>query len=154
MTSISALIDRAHDAHEAAIFARGVTAAEIEAADEADRERLEHLRGAANERRVLAALRAASLPSWIVHVRAGRSTEDQRGADLTVLCEDGARFWLQLKSSGAGARKFAEQAKRRGRVGMIGVLVIPDRINDRQIVDRVLATLLQMRARRAGEASR
>ncbi len=154
MISLSALIDHARDAHEEALLRRGVTAAEIESAPADCRERLEHLRGRSNERRVLDALHAATLPSWIVHVRAGRSTEDLRGADLTVLCDDQRRYWIQLKSSGAGARKFIEEARRRGRIGMVGVLVIPDRITDRQIVDRVLVTLLQMRARRAQEASR
>jgi hypothetical protein len=111
------------------------------------------VRGAANEQRVLSALRAAALPNWIVGIRAGRTTEDRRGGDIAVLCDDGRRCWLQVKSSAAGAQKFLEEARRRGRVGQIGIVVVPDRITDRQIVGRVLATLIWMRARRAGESA-
>jgi hypothetical protein len=152
--SIASLIDRAQGAHEAALLRRGVTAAEIADAPDADRERLERVRGSANERRVLAALHRAALPNWIVGIRAGRTTEDRRGGDIAVLCDDGKRCWLQVKSSTAGAQKFIAEARRRGRVGVIGIVVVPDRITDRQIVGRVLATLIEMRAQRAGEAGR
>ncbi|XXX79109.1 hypothetical protein WMF30_10080 [Sorangium sp. So ce134] len=152
--SLAALIDRAQDAHAAALFRRGVTAAELEAAPEADRERLGRVRGFANEERVLAAMHGAALPNWIAHIRAGRTIEDRRGGDIAVLCDDGRRYWLQVKSSVEGARRFSEEARRRGRVGVIGVVVIPDGLTDRQIVIRVLAALIGMRAARAGGTSR
>ncbi|MGK3995159.1 hypothetical protein [Sorangium sp. So ce1024] len=151
--SLSALIARAEDAREAALLRRGATAAEIAGATGAARERLERARGFSNERRVLAALHAVALPNWIVHVRAGRTTEDLRGGDIAVICTDG-RFWLQIKSSQAGAERFLEEARRRGRVGQIGIVVVPDRLNDRQIVVRVIAALIGMRAARATEGRR
>lgn len=151
MTSISALIGRAQDAHEAALLRRGVTAAEIDAADEADRDRLEHLRGFAKERRVLAALAAAPLPRWIVGIRSGSAREDRFGADIVVLCDDHHPYRIQVKSSIDGARRFIAEGRRRGRTSPIGMVVVTDTTTDRQIVVRVLAALIEMRALRAAE---
>ncbi|WP_437309931.1 hypothetical protein [Sorangium sp. So ce388] len=151
MISISALIDRAHDAHEAALLSRGISTAEIEAADEADRVRLKHVRGFAKEQRVLLALAAAPLPRWIVGVRGGGSREDRIGADVVVLCDDHHPYRIQIKSSIDGARRFIEEGRRRGRTSPIGMVVVTDSLGDRQIVVRVLAALIEMRAARAAE---
>ncbi|WP_438028951.1 hypothetical protein [Sorangium sp. So ce233] len=150
--SLSALIARAEEVRESALLRRGATAAEIATATGATRERLERARGTSNEHRVLAALRAAALPNWIIHVRAGRPTEDQRGGDLAVLCDDGARYWIQIKSSVEGARRFIRE--RSWRANQIGVVVVPDQLTDEQLVGRVLATLIGMRAARAAEGRR
>lgn len=149
MSGLSALIARAEDAREAALLRRGVTVAEIAAATGDIRERLAHARGFANERRVLAALRAAALPNWIVRFRVANPAEDRRGGDVLFLCDDGARYWLQVKSSVDGARRFIRE--RAWRDHSIGVVVVPDQITDEQIVVRVIAALIGMRAARAAD---
>lgn len=151
MTSLAALIDRAQDAHEAALLRRGVTSAEIAAATGAARERLGEVRGASNEQRVLSAMRAAAIPNWIVGIRTGGAREDRIGADIVVLCDDHHPYRIQVKSSLDGARRFIAEGRRRGRTSPIGMIVVADDTTDQQIVVRVLAALIWMRAARAGE---
>jgi hypothetical protein len=152
--SLAGLIDRAEDAREAALLRRGATAAEVAAATGAARERLGEVRGFANERRVLSALRAAALPNWIVGVRAGGAREDRIGADIVVLCDDDRLYRVQVKSSLDGARRFIAEGKRRGRTSPIGMVVVADGTTDQQIVVRVIAALIGMRAARAAEGRR
>ncbi len=149
--SRAALIERAQRLREAHLLDRGVTSDELRAAPAGERERLGRIRGEANQLRVTRALSAAPLPNWIVSFRPGRFAEDKRGGDLMFLCEDQARYRIEIKSSWTGAERFEAEGRLRGRTSPIGLLVLADDMTDEQIVDRVLGILQLLRAYRAAE---
>lgn len=124
-------------------LARGVTAAEIAAAPEAQRYELAQIRGRANERRALLALRSTPLPIWLVHYRPAGPTEDRRGIDLVVICDDHRSYPVQLKSSHFGAVDFARE--RQQQAADIAVVVISDGMPLRRLAERILKGVERMR---------
>lgn len=122
---------------------RVVTAAAIFAAPESDRYSLSLARGAANERRVLAALQwliARNPGHWIRMARPATEWEDRCGADIVVVTEDDRVLWLQVKSSEKGFADFLARMRR-----PIAVVVVRDEDQRVQLAAKAEEALRRIR---------
>lgn len=83
-------------------------------------------RGNRAEHLVVAALRRASRPGWLISVRRASKKDDHRGIDVVVETSDCGRLFLQVKSSRTGAEHWQEIHGKNGLpIGL--VIVEPER---------------------------
>jgi hypothetical protein len=107
--------------------------------------RRDRARGARAEARVVAALRRATRPWWILDARRAHASEDRTGIDVVVETSDLGKLFLQVKSSECGAAKWRRRHRHDTR--LIGVVVVRPTDNDPTIYGRALGVLILLRER-------
>lgn len=112
----------------------------FERAREAERSRR---RGVMNEARALRVLLTGEpRPWWLEGARACNDDEDHLGIDLVVQHAGRRVLWLQIKSSEAGAAKFARKRPEGARIACV---VVTPRDSDRELYGRLLGALIVLR---------
>lgn len=95
-------------------------------------------RGLQNEARAFDILRRMTLPEWVLSVRHGTDYEDRNGIDLVAETDIGP-FYIQIKSSGSGAKGFRPRRQK------IAVIVVTPTMPESLIRARLIAAIEDLR---------